>query len=141
MGQTCMSVMRAAGGMFPSKLSDPNLNYNIEAPWDFDGREIPRFARNDGSGYLPARNYILPPLEPSSAWSGSLGALGLVGLEPLPVPAAPPLLINTKVPEMATPAGPMLMKPPEALMVSCMPASITTFMPALRWISMPASWA
>jgi predicted GIY-YIG superfamily endonuclease len=52
-------------------------------------------------------NYILFPLLPSSAWSGSCGALGLIGLEPLPAPAPPPLLISTMVPWMATPAGPM----------------------------------
>src|SRR5216684_2646718 len=84
------------------------------------------------------RNYIFPPLLPSSASSGFCGSCGL---EPLPAPAAPPLLIKTRVPEIATPAGPMLMNPPEALMVSSRPASITTFIPALRWISCPASCA
>lgn len=68
--------------------------------------------------------------------------MGLVGLEPQPEPAAPPLLIITMgAPEMAMPAGPMSMKLPPALRVSSMPASMTTFMPALRWIAIPAWWA
>src|SRR6266700_5361809 len=78
---------------------------------------------------LPVPCYIFPPLLPSSASSGFCGSCGL---EPLPAPAAPPLLMRTRVPEMATPAGPMVMKPPEALMVSCRPAAMTTFIPGFQ---------
>jgi hypothetical protein len=40
----------------------------------------------------------------------------------LPEPAAPPLLISTIVPEMATPDGPMVMKFPLAIRLSSIPA-------------------
>lgn len=75
---------------------------------------------------------LVPDL-PSSARSGSVGLAGSVGLEPQPEPAEPPLLIMTMgAPEMAMPAGPISMKLPPALRVSSIPASMTTFIPALR---------
>lgn len=65
---------------------------------------------------------MAPPAVPSSAWSGLVGDAGLVMVPALPEPAAPPLLINTIVPEIATPAGPMVMKPPGPTRLSSMPA-------------------
>src|SRR5580658_8770411 len=138
-GQTCMSVTRAAGGIL-CLLRDLRFDVDAQKTTSRNTTCAQLIGDITKASQKPSF-YILPPLLPSSAVSGSLGDLGLVGLEGLPEPAAPPLLINTKVPEMAMPAGPMLIKPPEAMMVSSRPASMTTFMPALRCISMPASWA
>ena len=52
--------------------------------------------------------YIIPPLVPSSALSGAVGVFGLGVWPALPEPAAPPLLIITMVPEIATPSGPIV---------------------------------
>lgn len=64
----------------------------------------------------------MTPALPSSASSGLLGfpgedgEAGLVGLDPLPEPAAPPLLIITSgAPEIDTPAGPISIKLAPAL--------------------------
>ncbi len=59
--------------------------------------------------FSAGHQFILPPLLPSSAWSGSLGE---VGLDPQPEPAAPPLLIITIVPTMEMPEGLISMKLP-----------------------------
>src|SRR5271154_7643285 len=133
-----MSVTRAAGGILSLLPRLKFRTYRSENYFVLCHVHTTRKDHFKSAGPKPGI-YILPPLLPSSAVSGSLGSLGLVGLEGLPDPAAPPLLINTKVPEMATPAGPMLMKLPEAMMVSSKPASMTMFIPALRWISIPAS--
>ena len=69
------------------------------------------------AGLLPAAPALAP-----SAWSGAAGDPGLLTVPGLPEPAAPPLLISTIVPEMATPAGPMLMKFPLAIRLSSIPA-------------------
>src|ERR1700692_509891 len=94
-----------------------------------------------------ARQFILVPFDPSSAWSGSLGSLGsdvdagLLGLDPHPDPADPPLLIITIVPGTKPPAGPISMKFPPPFNDSCTPASRTIVIPAFRWIACPASCA
>jgi hypothetical protein len=58
----------------------------------------------------------------SSALSGGFGDAGLLTDPALPEPAAPPLLISTIVPEIATPDGPMVMKFPLATKLNSIPA-------------------
>jgi hypothetical protein len=74
---------------------------------------------------------LLPLLSSSTTLSGVPGDPGLPVLPALPEPAAPPLLISTIVPEIATPEGPMVMKFPLATRLSSMPAWITTLIPPL----------
>jgi len=74
-----------------------------------------------------------PPPDASEYFvaSGALGDAGLPDCPALPEPAAPPLLMRTMVPEMATPDGPMVMKFPAQTRESSMPAWMTQDMPAL----------
>jgi hypothetical protein len=62
-----------------------------------------------------------------------VGEAGLPTWPADPDPGAPPELINTMVPEMATPDGPMFTKLPPASSVSSIPAWITTLCPALMY--------
>ena len=45
------------------------------------------------------------------------------------IPGTPPLLMSTMVPMIVTPAGSILMKPPDDLMVSSIPDSMTMLIP------------
>ena len=67
--------------------------------------------------------------------------LRCVGAAPEPAPPSPPELIMTMVPLMNTPAGLIEMKLPLTFRDSDVLASSTIFMPAFRWISVPASTA
>src|SRR5690606_34868975 len=73
--------------------------------------------------------------------SASVGAScpGKSGAAPAPLPALPPEFSFTSAPTTDTPPASSLIKLPPACTVSSEPASITSFCPALRWISSPAS--
>ena len=71
----------------------------------------------------------------------SLAMPGFWGWLPLPDPGAPPELIRTIAPWIATPAGLMSTKLPPTFRLTCAAASMMTLEPPLRWISCPASRA
>ncbi|MCY1310023.1 hypothetical protein D9M69_660290 [compost metagenome] len=73
------------------------------------------------------------------ALAAAAGSQGPSRRRPEPFPGEPPELSLIVAPLMAMPPGSSLIQLPPALRVSSLPASITTFSPALRWISWPAS--
>ena len=94
--------------MFASSVLNHSLNRS----------QLDLLIRKGVNAYL----FMAPPLLPSSAVSGAAGVAGL-GVDPaLPEPAAPPLLISTIVPEIATPVGPIVIKFPAAIRLSSIPA-------------------
>ena len=94
--------------------------------WVEEGPEVASVGAVGGGG---------ASMSPALSSAASFGAVGAVGLHPEPEPAEPPLLIKTGVPDMVTPAGPTTMNPPPAFSVMLIPASITMFIPAFKWIS------
>src|SRR5882762_2413084 len=122
-GQACWSTIVRQAGRLPIRVS------GLPGPGD---KGLPCVVRSvTRAASLPGTLDSAPPRHdglsggstaPGSLSPASSGGFGMV-------PAAPPVLIRTIVPTIVTPLGSILMKPPDDLMVSSMPDSITILFP------------
>src|SRR5712692_7127151 len=111
--------------------SHHDSRFGITLYTGFDG-EIVSSDMLAGVTAAGAVTVVVPPGSASSASVGAVGASGASAEPAAPDSAAPPLLISTIVPLMATPLESIVIKFPPTLSLIPVPASIPTVVPAFK---------